>query len=42
MKVWHGFSSATPHADPLGVKRVCENLKGTRKPAGFAKAYLSG
>jgi hypothetical protein len=25
-----------------GFKRVCENLKGNRKPVGFAKAYLSG
>jgi hypothetical protein len=25
-----------------GSQRVCENLKGNRKPVGFAKAYLSG
>jgi len=25
-----------------GFKRVSENLKGNRKPVGFAKAYLSG
>jgi hypothetical protein len=27
---------------PIRALRGCENLKGNRKPVGFAKAYLSG
>jgi hypothetical protein len=36
-----GHGSAVLHS-MQGSQRVCENLKGNRKPVGFAKAYLSG